>query len=219
MEAKNMSQFSRWVNIVLLISLIVGGPLAYAKNLRSNFRNFGVVSSGVLYRSGQLSKSGLVRAIHDYGIRTVITLRAGKDPGDPAPDAAEEDYCINEQLNYVRLPYRTLAHSEPPWIKVDGKAPIDSLVAQFLDEMDNELNYPVLVHCFAGANRTGAFVAIYRMEYERWSNADAIAELKAKGYDNLEEHRDICSYMETYEPRWKKIQKAVLADDAREKQN
>ena len=36
-------------------------------------------------------------------------------------------------------------------------------------------NYPVLVHCFAGIHRTGAYCAVYRMEFERWDNADAMA--------------------------------------------
>jgi protein tyrosine/serine phosphatase len=199
-----MSRFFRWLNVILLLALLVGGPLAYAKHLKSNFRNFGVVHDGVLYRSGQLSKAGMTRAIYDYGIKTVVTLRDGKNPGDPPPDAAEEKFCLDEELYYYRLPYRSKSRVQSPWIREAGTAPIDEYVNQFLSVMDDNLKYPVLVHCYAGKNRTGAFVAIYRMEYEHWSNEEAIKELKAKGYENLHEHNDICSYLETYEPRWKR---------------
>jgi hypothetical protein len=49
------------------------------------------------------------------------------------------------------------------------------------------------------------------MEYERWSNADAIAELIARGYDDIIEQNDILGYLETYEPRWKKAEQAAAA--------
>jgi tyrosine-protein phosphatase SIW14 len=156
----------------------------------------------VLYRSGQLSRDGLKRAIHDYGLKTVITLRDPREPGEPPPDADEEYCCGAEELYYFRLPHRELARTSPPWLKVNGKAPVDANIARFLEIMDNPRNFPVLVHCLAGKHRTGAYVAIYRMEYERWSNEEAIAELKAAGYDDIEEQNDIFGYLTTYVPRW-----------------
>jgi len=60
-----------------------------------------------------------------------------------------------------------------------------------------------LVHCFAGIHRTGAFCAIYRMEYEGWTNAGAIAEMKACGYNTLEDEWDVLGYIEKYQPRKK----------------
>ena len=51
-----------------------------AKHQKSTFRNFGVVQPGVLYRSAQLSKAGMTRAMYDYGIKTVISLREVKLP-------------------------------------------------------------------------------------------------------------------------------------------
>jgi tyrosine-protein phosphatase SIW14 len=67
--------------------------------------------------------------------------------------------------------------------------------------MDNPDNYPVLVHCFGGIHRTGAYCAIYRMEYEHWSNAQAIAELRAGGYKDLDDEWDLLGYLEQYRPR------------------
>jgi protein tyrosine/serine phosphatase len=67
--------------------------------------------------------------------------------------------------------------------------------------MDDPRNYPVLVHCFAGVHRTGAYCAIYRMEYEGWSNAEAIAEMRRCGYDDVDAEWDIYGYLEQYQPR------------------
>ena len=63
--------------------------------------------------------------------------------------------------------------------------------------MSDPANYPVLVHCFAGIHRTGAYCAIYRMEFDHWTNDRAIDELKAHGYYNLPEEKDILGYLRT----------------------
>jgi tyrosine-protein phosphatase SIW14 len=202
---------SAWLNLALLIAFLVAAPYGYARYRKANFRNFHVVEDGILCRSGQLSKAGLERAVHDYGIRTVITLRESKSPGDPQPDQDEEDFCLKEEIWYFRLPHRASTGSKTPWLKTNGYAAVDPNVAKFLRIMDDAKYHPVLVHCTAGTHRTGAYVAIYRMEYERWSNADAIAELIARGYDDIVEQNDILGYLETYEPRWKKAEQAAAA--------
>jgi tyrosine-protein phosphatase SIW14 len=69
--------------------------------------------------------------------------------------------------------------------------------------MSDPSKYPVLVHCFAGTHRTGAYCAIYRMEQEHWTNAQALAEMKTYGYITLDEEWDILGYLEVYRPTWK----------------
>ena len=67
--------------------------------------------------------------------------------------------------------------------------------------MDEKENYPVLVHCFAGAHRTGAYVAVYRMEYDGWSNEKAIAELRTCGYSTIDGDLDVNEFLSTYRPQ------------------
>jgi protein tyrosine/serine phosphatase len=183
------SRFSSLVGAAITLAL-VAGPVLYAFRAQAQMRNFRVVREGVLYRSGQMSLDGLKRAIHDHGIRTVVSLRDAVTP----TDQAEEALCAKEEITFVRL----LPQS---WDNAEGPAPVEDNVRRFLEVIDDPDNYPILVHCFAGIHRTGAYCAIYRMETEGWSNARAIAEMKACGYDNLDDDLDISTYLRQYRPR------------------
>ena len=172
---------------VLLIAACVAAPIGLAVGERMQTPNFHVVRDGVLYRSAQMSLFGLQRTIHDLGIRTVVNLRDGIQTAD----VREEEFCKNEEINFVRI--RPLS-----WDGVRGNAPVDAGVDRFLAVMRDKENYPVLIHCFAGIHRTGAYCAVYRMELEGWSNEEAIAELKSHGYVNFDCEDDIRGYLSTY---------------------
>jgi tyrosine-protein phosphatase SIW14 len=177
----------------LVILLLIAGPVLYAFHEQAQMRNFRLVREGVLYRSAQMKLPGLKRAVHDYGIRTVVSLR----DATTADDRAEEEYCRKEEMNFFRLPPRT-------WDTTNGPAAAEENVSKFREIIADSKNYPILVHCFAGIHRTGAYVAVYRMEREHWTNEEAIAEVKACGYENLGEELDILTYLEKYQPSWKK---------------
>jgi protein tyrosine/serine phosphatase len=176
----------------LVAALLVGAPAAYVSHRNSNVRNFRVVEHDVLYRSGQLSLEGLKAVIHDYGIKTVVSLR----PDDPAPDRVEEEYCKAEGIGYYRI-------SPRPWSPIDGFIPAEEGVKRFCAVMDNCDNLPVLVHCLAGIHRSGAFCAVFRMEYQRWTNDRAIVELRAGGYRDLDDEWNLLDFLQQYRPRWK----------------
>jgi predicted protein tyrosine phosphatase len=178
------------LGVTTVLALIIG-PVVYAFHEEKQMRNFRVVCDGVLYRSARMTLSGLKRAIHDYGIRTVVSLRDAD-----AFDRAEEAFCQKEEINFYRLPPKR-------WDTSNGPAEAEVNVRQFRDIIDDPDNYPILVHCFAGIHRTGAYVAIYRMERERWTNDTAIAEVKELGYDNLDSEWDVLGYLEQYRPTWK----------------
>jgi len=189
----------RWkigLAVALTAAIVIGLPLGHAHHRQAHLRNFKVVRPGVLYRSGQLSLDGLDRLIDAFGIRTVVSLRDSDDGHSPPPDAAEEAFCRKVDVHHVRIAPRSW------WPEYDGPPPAEQGVTTFLKVMDDPANYPVLVHCFAGVHRTGAMVAVYRMEFERWTNAEALQELRAGGYKNLDRELDVRTYLETYRPRW-----------------
>jgi protein tyrosine/serine phosphatase len=197
-----MPQFLRYGFGFGIAALIVCVPIGYAHYRQAQVRHFRVVRDGVLYRSGQTSLAGLQQIVHDYGIRTVVTLRDAADPKDPPPDQQEEIYCEAAGIKFVRIPPRI-------WWAASGPPPAEKGIRRFRDVMDDPDNYPVLIHCFAGIHRTGAFCAVYRMEYEHWTNAEAITELSAGGYINLNTEWDVLNYLEEYQPRWRQSVKVL----------
>lgn len=198
-----MSPYVRYLPGVLIATLLIVGPLSYGSYRQSQVRNFHQVRDGVLYRSGQMSLAGLKRVVYDYGIKTVVSLRDSADPKDPPPDWDEEKYCKSQEIRFCRISPRS-------WWSPDGSVPVERGMRKFLAIMDNPDNYPVLIHCFAGVHRTGTFCAVYRMEYDRWTNADALEELRACGYRNLEDEWDLLDYLKSYRPRSERSAGAAL---------
>ena len=193
-----MWRFLRSLLAVALVVLCIGGPVVLALQMEKQTRNFHVVKEGVLYRSGQTTLLGLKNLVHEYRIRTVVSLRDADVPGARPPDLKEEDYCISQEINYIRL-------SPRHWEADDGgPAPVEDNVRTFREVMSDPHNYPVLVHCFAGIHRTGAYCAVYRMEFDHWTNARAIEEVKAFGYTNLDGEEDVLGYLEHYKPALQK---------------
>ena len=56
--------------------------------------------------------------------------------------------------------------------------PTPSIVKSFLQIVTDPASQPVYVHCVGGRHRTGVMTAIYRMTQERWTAAQAFAEMK-----------------------------------------
>lgn len=193
-----MSTTLRSLFSLSILAILVGGPWAYWSYRETSHRNLHVVEDGVLYRSGQLTLQGLARVVHDYEIRTVVCLREGEQDSD----AAEEKYCRRWGINHVRIPPRA-------WSGPYGHVPAEQGLAAFRKVMDNRTNYPVLIHCFAGMHRTGAYCAVYRMDYNGWSNAEALSELKQIGYQTLESDRDLCAFLKNYRPEPEKAARTV----------
>lgn len=175
---------------LVVVMLLVGGPLGYRREHERHFRNFRVVHEGVLYRSAQLDLDGLKRIVHDYGIKTIVSLREG----DAAADQQEAEWAGRVSINHVRIPPRLWSPGP------DGTVPATEGLAAFREVMDEPANHPVLIHCFAGVHRTGTYCAVYRMDYQKWSNSQAIAELRSMGYVTLDDDLDVLGFLERYRP-------------------
>src|SRR5437773_12261447 len=84
-------------------------------------------------------------------------------------------------------------------------------IKKFLEIMDDENSYPVLIHCKAGLHRTGVMAAIYRMEYDGWSREDALRELRSHGFGHWTANASndyILQYVMPYRPRNQRLAEA-----------
>jgi tyrosine-protein phosphatase SIW14 len=185
---------------MLIVAVMIAAPTYYYRLREREDRNFRVVQDGVLYRSGQLPLYRLKQIVAELGIRTVISLR----DGSKTDDEQEEIWINAKALKFVRLPHRE-------WYPDNtGKVPAEQNLKEFRAVMDDPANYPVLVHCYAGIHRTGTMCAIYRMDYQGWSNDQAMNEMRAMGYTILEEHEDVFGYFVSYtSPRESKSVPAI----------
>ncbi|MBO0696931.1 MAG: tyrosine-protein phosphatase [Zavarzinella sp.] len=177
---------------LLIAAAIPGVPAAYASYHQTAWRHFHVVDDGRLYRSGQLSPETLERVVREYGIRTVVSLRCLAREGDVRLENAEELWCADHGIRYVRFNPAT-------WDSPPCRAHLET----FLRAVDDPAACPVLVHCFAGLHRTGVYCAVFRMERQGWTNADAIAEMYAAGRF----HEDLAAldFLRRYTPARKRV--------------
>jgi uncharacterized protein (TIGR01244 family) len=108
--------------------------------------NFHAVVAGALYRSAQPTAADIASYQQTYGIKTIVNLR-GENVGSPWYDA---EVAKARQLGIAHVNFRMSARRELT------QAEAAELVA-LLEHAEK----PVLVHCQAGADRSGLASALY----------------------------------------------------------
>ena len=186
-----------------LVLFMVVTPIVYSRWQEKQYRNFSVVEPGILYRGGQLTPKRLDELVTLHGIRTIVNLRDGVE----ASDQLEESWAKEKRLNFVRIPAKSWGRD------ASGNVPANDALEAFRRVMDDPGNYPVYVHCYAGIHRTGTMVAIYRMDYQGWTTAEAMTEMRMHGYTILDQHADVSEFMALYrsKPRGKGVRAMTTA--------
>jgi tyrosine-protein phosphatase SIW14 len=157
----------RRVFIALFLALTAAVAPAFAGDIGGApdgavpIRRFLQVGPG-LYRGGQPDRAGFER-LRDLGIRTVVSFRTSDD---------ERALVEALGMTYVRIPvsFRWLGGDLP-----------EQAVARFFEIVDDPARGPVFFHCKRGADRTGAFAALYRIVRQRWSVERAYREAREVG--------------------------------------
>jgi protein tyrosine/serine phosphatase len=155
---------------VLLAAVLATGAVGWHKYVRHQFfpRNFGVVVDGRIYRSGQNSAEVLRGLAKDLKLRTIIDL--GGTSGNPATQA---ERSVTEALGIQRYEFG---------LPGDGTGDPDKWAAVERILADESV-HPVLVHCSAGAQRTGTAVLLYRNLVEGRPIADVYPETFEYGHE------------------------------------
>lgn len=114
-------------------------------------KRWGIVVPGLIYRSGQLSTGVIERMLRKHGIRVIINLRGRRGSSPEHVREAEVARALNIRL--VSLP-----------LKGDGTGELQQYcrAIQHMAAAERDRS-PLLVHCAAGAQRTGGVVAAYRL--------------------------------------------------------
>ncbi|HJX73138.1 MAG TPA: hypothetical protein VJ307_03200 [Candidatus Deferrimicrobiaceae bacterium] len=121
--------------------------------------NVGRVANGI-FRGAQPEPEGYT-TLKAMGVRTVINLRTRH---------GEREAIEAAGMRYVEIPINV-------WKNVDPAA-----VRKALSLMTDPANQPVFVHCSRGKDRMEVVAAVYRMEVDGWSEAEAEAEMEAFGF-------------------------------------
>ena len=134
-------------------------------------KRWGVVVDGKIYRSGQLSRHLVKQVLEKHHIQKVVDLTF--DNPDDANHSAEIAAIAELGIERRLCP-----------LDSDGTGDVH-IYAQAVSAVAAAARQgkPVLVHCVAGAQRTGGVVALYRLLIEGRSPAFVLDEMQKYKYD------------------------------------
>ena len=141
---------------------------AYGDRLRlPGLPNGGRVND-YLYRGAQPHAAG-IQELKNLGITAIVDLRGE----NPTQRDSERQQAESLGIHFVSIP---VSGWDPP---------SNEQVAQFLSLFRNNPKEKVFVHCRFGDDRTGVFVATYRMAYEGWPSTQAMNEMYFFGFNGF----------------------------------
>ncbi|MCX8160735.1 MAG: dual specificity protein phosphatase family protein [Candidatus Saccharicenans sp.] len=146
--------------------------------------------SDLLYRCAQPTVSGF-KELEKMGIKTVVNLRS---------EHSDKKMLAGTNLRYYEIPSKATKIKEADLMK-------------FLQIVTNPEEGPYLVHCHHGADRTGLFVAVYRVVVQGWSKEEAIREMQKGGFGFHNTYTNIVRYLQTFDPE--KFRRALKPDQTR----
>jgi protein tyrosine phosphatase (PTP) superfamily phosphohydrolase (DUF442 family) len=157
----------KWVSAAAILTVLAAVATFAGEPTYPELPNFHRVDEHV-FRGGQPAAGGIAR-LKTMGIRTIVNLRR-----EPSWVTAEEKEATDAGLRYFSVPMRGL-----------GRPP-DEQVKQILGLIDQPDNWPVFVHCKAGADRTGLVIACQRIARAGWTADKAIGEAMDNGMMKIE---------------------------------
>ncbi|HXR33277.1 MAG TPA: tyrosine-protein phosphatase [Verrucomicrobiae bacterium] len=121
--------------------------------------------SDQLFRGAQPALSSLAQ-LKTLGVTTIVDLRL------EAPQTRENERHQAESLGlrFVHIPVGGFSN------------PTSAQLAQFFSLLRETPPQKIFVHCEFGEDRTGVFIASYRIAFQHWTAGQALAEMYAFGF-------------------------------------
>jgi tyrosine-protein phosphatase SIW14 len=148
--------------------------------------------SASLYRGAQPRPEGMEQ-LRSLGITTIVDLRGE----DFQKSEWERQQAEALGIHFVKIPVSGWA------------APSDQQVVQFLSLFRDNPKEKVFIHCRLGEDRTGVFVAAYRMAFDGWSAQQAINEMYFFGFNGFW-HSSMKSFVRSFPTQLKT--ESIFAD-------
>ena len=127
--------------------------------------NFHPITDGEAYRSAQMNGETLENHIKEYGIKSVLNLR-----GDEAESPWYQDEIKISEKNHV-------AHYN---VALSAEREPSAEDAQKLMKVFNEAPRPILIHCKAGADRSGLVAAMWKVAVDKEPKSEAEKQLSLR---------------------------------------
>ena len=171
-DTQNTKQKHKHLRLILIILIIGGTVWAYDEFVKYRIfpKRFGIVEEGVLYRSGQISANVIKKTLQKHNIGVIIMM-SGYDPQDH-DKRTEKEVADELGIDLYNFPLRG-----------NGTGDVDNYLKSLLKIYQaKQEGKPVLVHCSAGAQRTGGVVVLYRFFFQKKDAVFVVKELKKYGW-------------------------------------
>lgn len=149
------------ISLIILLAFFWYEPAA-TKLFHSPHDNFHEVEKNAFFRSKQLSPKKLEKFIKQFGIKTIINLR-GKNE-DKKWWRQEKEIAKQLNIGFYSIPMSAQ--------RLPHKKDLITLLNLY-----KHAPRPILIHCLAGADRTGEAAAIWVLDQQKKSKKDALKQL------------------------------------------
>lgn len=159
-----MSKISKRTTGVFSVLLLLFGSYRLYLSEQGNFH---AITPGEAYRSAQLDRDELEHYIKKYGIKSILCLRNDTDGGNAAWYKEEVKVGAENGIVHYFVPIS------------QKREPEARNVAEIL-RIFHSAPRPVLIHCKAGADRTGLAAAMWKVSVNKESKAEAGKQLSLR---------------------------------------
>ncbi len=157
--------------VLTLVGIAAIGILAYRQHHR--YKHFAVHEPGQVYRCGWVAADVMGELVRTYQAKTVINLCR---PGEMGPTRATDERAAVEEAGAQLL--------ELPM--PDTADPHDPRIVEHIATLKNPANYPIIIHCQHGVNRTARTIAMYEVLVHHTDGEAAIHKMPRFGRDDYE---------------------------------
>jgi len=175
-----------FITVLILMMALTGGYIFHVVDQG----NFHPITDGEAYRSAQLDRDNLEYYIKRYNIKSILNLRGGNH----ATDWYREELAVSAANHITHYDIAMSSTKEP-----------DENDLKQLMEIFKSAPRPILIHCKAGADRSGLVAAMWKVIVDQESKPEAEKQLSIfYGHVPFGGRGAMDTYFEKWQPSYQK---------------